>query len=62
MSERWKPKFHAEFWYWAPIKKRAVLEMWVDNWLHDSFYKAGNVHPTKEAAEAWGAAQGEAKE
>jgi hypothetical protein len=39
--------------------KRASKTRWLNSEANREFYAKGNVHPTKEAAEAFGAAQGE---
>jgi hypothetical protein len=39
----------------------SIKETWNGDCMDLVFREKGNVHPTKEAAEAWGAAQGDAK-
>ena len=59
MSERWKPGRQDEYWWWETDRDVATLYYWYEDEFDIELWDAGNVHPTKEAAEAWGAAQGE---
>jgi hypothetical protein len=62
MSERWKPKAGKQYWYWHFMRKMPMQMEWRDDEIDAYMHREGNVHATKEAAEAWGAAQGETKE
>ena len=57
MSERWKPGNLGEYWWWESSLKSATIYYWYGDETDEELYEEGNVHPTKEAAEAWGAAQ-----
>jgi hypothetical protein len=61
VSERWLPKLGDEYFVYSLAQERAVQLQWKDEYLDKEFYCRGLAHPTKEAAEAWGAAQGETK-
>jgi hypothetical protein len=49
--------------YWTYTEKWGANKVkWKDEPAYLDLYRAGNVHKTEEAAEAWGAAQGEREE
>ncbi len=62
MSERWEPEYGDQYWFWNPHERMACQFPWLNDVDDAKLLDAGNVHPTKEAAEAWGAAQGEREE
>jgi hypothetical protein len=55
VSEQWKPNAGQPFWVWRN-DNTAQEHIWEDKMGQVHCYEEGNVHPTKEAAEAWGAA------
>jgi hypothetical protein len=53
------PKYGQKYWAWHYERKEVGELIWWDSSSDHRIRREGNVHPTKEAAEAWGAAQGE---
>jgi hypothetical protein len=68
MKNQWKPKDGDTYFYWYQpkvwlfvklFKPGVASRVWKAD-IHDVYnYWENNVHPTREAAESWGAAQGE---
>ncbi len=62
MSEpKWVPDYEELYWYRTSVSNKITFNIWENDEVNLKHLKEGNVHPTKEAAEAWGAAQGETK-
>lgn len=61
MSERWKPRYGQEYWFWGKFEQSALRAEWNGGVADQILYHKGNVHATKEAAEKWGKEQEENK-
>lgn len=53
-GKRWVPKSGEGFWYWSAYDENAIEATWSDRGWDLVMLAIGNVHKTREEAEAWG--------